>query len=102
MRTLLILLLPSISLAATCNRANAIFTLRPGAEWNTRGDVIEWIDSRTTRPTDKEINDTIAACIAQQDQDRQAKLQFKSDLNNATKTPAERINALIKYLDLDK
>ena len=31
-----------------------------------------------------------------------AKEQAKIDLNNAAKTDAERINAIIKYLDLDK
>lgn len=44
--------------------AHALSTLRPGAEWNVRGDSlagIEWLDSQQSRPTDEEITAAIAA-----------------------------------------
>lgn len=33
----------------------AIQRLRPGAAFNLRGDVIEWLDAKQTQPTDQEI-----------------------------------------------
>ena len=43
---------------------NALVTLRPGAQWNLRGNTlagIEWLDTVQTRPTDAEITAAIAA-----------------------------------------
>jgi hypothetical protein len=36
-------------------KANALQSLRPGAEWVLRGDELEWLDTEQTRPTDAEI-----------------------------------------------
>ena len=41
--------------------ADALQILRPGAQWVVRGQNIEWLDVAQSRPTDKEISDTIAA-----------------------------------------
>ncbi len=36
-------------------KADALQSLRPGAEWVLRGDDLEWLDTEQTRPTDEEI-----------------------------------------------
>ena len=36
-------------------KTHALFSLRPGAEWTLRGDDLEWLDTKQTRPTDTEI-----------------------------------------------
>ena len=36
-------------------KANALQSLRPGAEWVLRGDELEWLDANQTQPTDAEI-----------------------------------------------
>ena len=36
-------------------RADAIASLRPDSEWTMTGDVIDWLDSNTTCPTESEI-----------------------------------------------
>ena len=36
-------------------RADAILSLRPNSEWTMTGDVIDWLDSNTTCPTESEI-----------------------------------------------
>ena len=36
-------------------KANALESLRPGAEWVLRGDELEWLDTEQTQPTDAEI-----------------------------------------------
>ena len=38
------------------DKADAITSLRPNSEWTMTGDVINWLDSNTTKPTDAEIN----------------------------------------------
>lgn len=37
------------------NKTQALLSLRPGAEWNLRGDDLEWLDTKQTQPTDAEI-----------------------------------------------
>ena len=36
-------------------KADAISSLRPNSEWTMTGDVIDWLDSNTTCPTESEI-----------------------------------------------
>jgi uncharacterized small protein (DUF1192 family) len=36
-------------------KAQAIASLRPGAEWVLRGDTLEWLDNEQTQPTEAEI-----------------------------------------------
>ena len=47
-------------------KAEAIDSLRPGAEWVLRGDVLEWLDQTQTEPTEAEIDTEIARLTAEQ------------------------------------
>ena len=40
-------------------KAEALFSLKPNAEWNMVGDTIYWLDSSETQPTDSEIETEI-------------------------------------------
>jgi hypothetical protein len=46
------------------NKADALLSLRPGAEWVLRGDDLEWLDQNQTRPTDAEIDAEVARLTA--------------------------------------
>jgi hypothetical protein len=46
------------------NKANAIQSLRPGAQWVLRGDSLEWMDAEQTQPTEAEITAEIARLTA--------------------------------------
>jgi hypothetical protein len=37
------------------NKAEALQSLRPGAQWVLRGDDLEWLDTSQIRPTDEEL-----------------------------------------------
>ena len=39
----------------TFKKSRAILSLKPGAEFNLRGDTLEWLDKVQTQPTDSEI-----------------------------------------------
>jgi|TARA_R100000458_G_C8204557_1_gene194009 hypothetical protein len=41
-------------------KAEALFSLKPNAEWNMVGDTIYWLDSSETQPTDSEIETEVA------------------------------------------
>jgi hypothetical protein len=45
-------------------KANALSSLRPGAEWILRGDDLEWLDQNQTQPTDAEIDAEVARLTA--------------------------------------
>ena len=45
-------------------KADAIRSLRPGAQWVLRGDDLEWMDTEQTQPTDAEINAEVARLTA--------------------------------------
>ena len=49
------------------NKANAILSLRPGAQWVLRGDDLEWLDVEQTQPTEAEIQAEIARLQAEYD-----------------------------------
>lgn len=36
-------------------KADALQSLRPGAEWVMRGDDLEWLDTKQSQPTESEI-----------------------------------------------
>ena len=42
------------------NKANALTSLRPGAQWVLRGDDLEWLDTEQTQPTEAEITAEVA------------------------------------------
>jgi len=44
----------------------AILSLRPGAKFELRGDVLTWLDETQTEPTEAEIQAEIARLIAEQ------------------------------------
>jgi FKBP-type peptidyl-prolyl cis-trans isomerase (trigger factor) len=54
-------------------KENALLTLRPGAQWTTRGDIIEWLDSEQTQPTEEEINAEISRLQAEYDSQEYAR-----------------------------
>jgi hypothetical protein len=45
-------------------KVDALQSLRPGAEWNIRGDDLEWLDQNQTQPTDAEIQAEVARLTA--------------------------------------
>ena len=47
------------------NKANALQSLRPGAQWVLRGDDLEWMDTEQTQPTDAEITAEVARLQAE-------------------------------------
>ena len=56
-----------IHLDGVADKADAIVSLRPGAQWALRGDVLEWLDIEQTQPTDAEIETEIARLQADYD-----------------------------------
>ena len=49
------------------NKANAITSLRPGAQWVLRGDDLEWLDNEQSQPTEAEITAEVARLQAEYD-----------------------------------
>ena len=49
------------------NKTKAIQSLRPNAQWNLRGDELEWLDTNTTKPTDAEIDAEVTRLQAEYD-----------------------------------
>jgi len=49
------------------NKLNALQSLRPGAQWVLRDDILEWLDTVQTQPTDAEITAEIARLQAAYD-----------------------------------
>lgn len=90
----------------TIGKAQALQSLRPGAEWVLRGDELEWMDANQTAPTEAELVAEVARLQADYDAkeyqrlrkaeyDRlnQFELQF-DDAANGTTTWADAINAI--------
>jgi hypothetical protein len=46
------------------DKAKALKSLRPGAQWVLRGNIIEWLDTEQTQPTDAEIDTEVARLTA--------------------------------------
>ena len=49
------------------NKANALTSLRPGAQWVLRGDDLEWLDTEQVQPTEAEITAEVARLQAEYD-----------------------------------
>ena len=49
------------------SKANAITSLRPGAQWVLRGNDIEWLDTEQTQPTEAEITAEVTRLQAEYD-----------------------------------
>jgi hypothetical protein len=45
-------------------KANALQSLRPGAQWALHGGELEWLDQNQTRPTDAEIDAEVSRLTA--------------------------------------
>jgi len=46
------------------DKANALLSLRPNAEWVLRGDELEWLDANQSQPSDAEIDAEVARLTA--------------------------------------
>jgi len=75
------------------NKADALQSLRPGAEWVLRGDDLEWLDKNQTEPTSAEIDAEIT------------KLQtiepMKADIAEAKKLLAESDWVVVKIAEMN-
>ena len=49
------------------NKANALISLRPGAQWVLRGETLEWMDTEQAQPTEAEITAEVARLQAEYD-----------------------------------
>ena len=54
-------------------KANALQSLRPGAQWVLRGETLEWLDTEQTQPTDAEITAEIARLQSEYDANEYAR-----------------------------
>jgi tRNA A37 N6-isopentenylltransferase MiaA len=83
------------------NKANALLSLRPGAEWVLRGDDLEWLDQNQTQPTNAEIQAEVARLQAEYDakayqRSRAAEYpDFKDYLDGIVKGDQAQIDAYI-------
>jgi len=73
------------------NKANALLSLRPGAQWVLRGDELEWLDTEQTQPTDAEI----AAEITRLEADYAAK-QYQRDRASEYPSITDYIDGVVK------
>jgi len=48
-------------------KADALQSLRPGAQWVLRGDDLEWLDTNQTQPTEAEITAEVTRLQAEYD-----------------------------------
>ena len=49
------------------DKTDAILSLRPNSKWTMTGDVIDWLDSNTTCPTESEIQIELTRLQAEYD-----------------------------------
>ena len=84
----------------------ALFVLRPGAEWNVTDDVytgIEWLDKNQTKPTEEEVN----AKISELEKGEPMRLlrQERNKLiaeTDWTQLPDTLVNAAVDYIPLEQ
>lgn len=82
-------------------KADALLSLRPGAQWVLRGDELEWLDQNQGQPTDSEIQAEIARLQAEYDsKDYQRKRaveypDFRDYLDGVVKGNQAQIDAYI-------
>ena len=56
-----------INLDGVADKADALVSLRPNAQWAMRGDELEWLDTEQTQPTDAEIDAEVVRLQAEYD-----------------------------------
>lgn len=103
-RLILFLVIPSIAFA-DCKITTVLGDIRPGAQWILYGEVYEglvWKDEIQSKPSEQEIEQAILNCQQRKVTENTVRVQAQIDLNDQKKTDAERINAIILYLGLDK
>jgi 4-hydroxyphenylpyruvate dioxygenase-like putative hemolysin len=69
-------------------KTDALQSLRPGAEWVLRGDNLEWMDTKQTKPTEAEIAEEIT------------RLQEEYDTKEYARKRAVEYPALNEQLDM--
>jgi hypothetical protein len=75
-------------------KIEAIQSLRPDAEWNLRGDELEWLDTNQTKPTDAEINAEVTRLQAEYDA-KQYQRDREAEYNKVGATMQDCIHALL-------
>ena len=75
------------------NKADALQSLRPGAEWVLRGDDLEWLDKNQTEPTSAEIAAEITRL--------QTIEPMKADIAEAKKLLAESDWVVVKIAEMN-
>jgi len=60
------------------DKVKAIQFIRPNAQFIMQDDVVEWLDTTQTEPTDKEIADGLIAYQAAKQAEAEAKAQAKA------------------------
>jgi hypothetical protein len=48
-------------------KVDALFSLKPNAQWTLRGEELEWVDTIQTKPTEQELQNEIVRLQAQYD-----------------------------------
>ena len=69
-------------------KADAIQSLRPGAQWVLRGETLEWLDTEQVQPTEAEITAEVA------------RLQAEYDNNEYQRQRAQAYPSMADQLDL--
>lgn len=57
---------------------NALQSLKPNSEWALRDDVLDWLDSIETKPTQAEINTEVARLQAEYDSKEYARARAEA------------------------
>ena len=60
------------------NKADALQTLRPNAQWVLRGDDLEWLDTEQTQPTEAEITAEVLRLQAEYDNNEYQRQRAKA------------------------
>ena len=88
------------------NTIDALYSLKPNAEWTLTGDVLEWLDSEQTEPTALELSNEVTRLQAAYDaleysRLRKAKYDLLNqdemrydDVKNSTTTWVDAIDAI--------
>ncbi len=94
-----------LQLVITCTMADALQTLRPGAEWALTGSTysgLTWIDAAQVKPTSAEVVSAIQDCRTAAAARVAAKTQARIDVKDTNLTQAQRMQALLILLDYDQ
>ena len=75
------------------NKADALLSLRPNAEWTLRGDDLEWLDQTQSEPTAAEIDAEVARL--------QTIEPLKADIEQAKKYLAETDWVVVKIAEMN-